>query len=92
MDAGVARRFQLSFQELKLFTLRAKGFYITLQRTDEVTVLIRGLCAGDLQDFRQRRVDADLIAAAGQQQVIYSGPRAQKIDHREDFSLQMARV
>ena len=70
MDAGVARRFQLSFQELKLFTLRAKGFYITLQRTDEVTVLIRGLCAGDLQDFRQRRVDADLIAAAGQEQVV----------------------
>ena len=70
MDAGVARRFQLSFPEFKLLTLRAQNVDVALQRTDDVTVLIRGACAGDLQDFRQRRVDADLIAAAGQEQVV----------------------
>lgn len=74
MDAGVARRFQLPFPAFKLFTLRAQNVDVALQRTDNVSIPIGRACAGDLQNFRQRRVDADLIAAAGQEQVVYTGP------------------
>ncbi len=74
MDAGVARRFQLPFPVFKLLTLRAKDVDVTLQRTDNVSVLIGGVCAGNLEDFWQCRVDTDLIAATGQQQVVYTGP------------------
>ena len=74
MDAGVARRFQLPFPAFKLFTLRAQNVDVALQRTDNVSIPIGRACAGDLQNFRQRRVDADLIAAAGEEQVVYPGP------------------
>lgn len=74
MDAGVAWRFQLAFPAFKLLTLRAQDVHVTLQRTDGVPILVGRVFAGDLQDSRQRRVDADLIAAAWQEQVIDTGP------------------